>query len=92
MASHSSALVLSVVALVIAPSIAMDNDAVAAYVDGQYKDAFEVAVPAKEGKEAYTVSIKTTDANENTTVEVSITGEAEEVFEALKNVEKETTN
>jgi K(+)-stimulated pyrophosphate-energized sodium pump len=83
---------MSVVALVIAPSIAMDNDAVAAYVNEQSNDTIEVVVPAQEEKEAYTVSIKTTDVNENTTVEVSITGEADEVSQALKNAEKKTAN
>ena len=64
---------MSVVALVIAPSIALQSDAVTAYVEGQINgtQTIELVVPATETEEAVAVKISSEEVENQWTVQVS---------------------
>ena len=75
---------MSVVALVIAPSIAMNSDAVASYTNDKIenKATTELVVP---GSEDITVTVKSVNEDKSVTVEVSLEGDqaALEVVDGL---------
>jgi len=74
---------MSVVALVIAPSIAMSSENVAAYVNGQSEEAIELVVSEADPKEPLTINIKTENDQKDLTVEVSLSGNEKEVLRSL---------
>ena len=77
---------MSVVALVIAPSIAMSSENVTAYVNDQTQEAIELIVPGSDEEESITIKINTENKEQNTAIEVSMKGTQEEVFIHLDKV------
>ena len=77
---------MSVVALVIAPSIAMSSENVTAYVNDQTEEAIELIVPGSDKEESITIKINTENKEQNTAIEVSLKGTQEEVFKHLDEV------
>lgn len=77
---------MSVVALVIAPSIAMSSENVTAYVNDQTEEAIELIVPGSDKEESITIKINTENKEQNTAIEVSMKGTQEEVFNNLNKV------
>ena len=77
---------MSVVALVIAPSIAMSSENVTAYVNDQTEEAIELIVPGSDKEESITIKINTENKEQNTAIEVSMKGTQEEVFKHLDKV------
>ena len=77
---------MSVVALVIAPSIAMSSENVTAYVNDQTEEAIELIVPGSDEEESITIKINTENKEQNTAIEVSMKGTQEEVFKHLDKV------
>ena len=77
---------MSVVALVIAPSIAMSSENVTAYVNDQTQEAIELIVPGSDKEELITIKINTENKEQNTAIEVSMKGTQEEVFKHLDEV------
>jgi len=77
---------MSVVALVIAPSIAMSSENVTAYVNDQTEEAIELIVPGSDEEESITIKINTENKEQNTAIEVSMKGTQEEVFKHLDEV------
>ena len=77
---------MSVVALVIAPSIAMSSENVTAYVNDQTEEAIELIVPGSDEEESITIKINTENKESNTAIEVSMKGTQEEVFKHLDQV------
>jgi len=77
---------MSVVALVIAPSIAMSSENVTAYVNDQTEEAIELIVPGSDKEESITIKINTENKEQNTAIEVSMKGTQEEVFKHLDEV------
>ena len=77
---------MSVVALVIAPSIAMSSENVTAYVNDQTEEAIELIVPGSDKEELITIKINTENKEQNTAIEVSMKGTQEEVFKHLDKV------
>jgi len=77
---------MSVVALVIAPSIAMSSENVTAYVNDQTEEAIELIVPGSDKEESITIKINTENKEQNTAIEVSLKGTQEEVFKHLDKV------
>ena len=77
---------MSVVALVIAPSIAMSSENVTAYVNDQTQEAIELIVPGSDEEESITIKINTENKEQNTAIEVSMKGTQEEVFKHLDEV------
>ena len=77
---------MSVVALVIAPSIAMSSENVTAYVNDQTEEAIELIVPGSDKEELITIKINTENKEQNTAIEVSMKGTQEEVFIHLDKV------
>ena len=79
---------MSVVALVIAPSIAMSSEKVTAYVNDHSEEAIELLVPGSDSEELITIKINTENEQKNLAVEVTVSGNQEEVF---KNLDKITS-
>ena len=79
---------MSVVALVIAPSIAMSSEKVTAYVNDHSEEAIELLVPGSDTEELITIKINTENEQKNLAVEVTVSGNQEEVF---KNLDKITS-
>ena len=79
---------MSVVALVIAPSIAMNSDAVASYTNDKIenKATTELVVP---GSEDITVTVKSVNEDKSITVEVSLEGDQAAVVEAVDGLTTE---
>ncbi|MGI9541239.1 MAG: sodium-translocating pyrophosphatase [Flavobacteriaceae bacterium] len=79
---------MSVVALVIAPSIAMNSNAVASYTNDKIenKATTELVVPASED---ITVTLKSVNEDKSVTVEVSLEGDQAAVVEALDGLTTE---
>ena len=77
---------MSVVALVIAPSIAMSSENVTAYVNDQTEEAIELIVPGSDEEESITIKINTENKEQNMATEVSMKGTQEEVFKHLDEV------
>ena len=79
---------MSVVALVIAPSIAMNSDAVASYTNDKIenKATTELVVP---GSEDITVTVKSVNEDKSVTVEVSLEGDQAAVVEAVDGLTTE---
>ena len=79
---------MSVVALVIAPSIAMNSDAVASYTNDKIenKATTELVVP---GSEDITVTVKSVNEDKSITVEVSLEGDQAAVVEAVDRLTTE---
>jgi K(+)-stimulated pyrophosphate-energized sodium pump len=79
---------MSVVALVIAPSIAMNSDAVASYTNDKIenKATTELVVP---GSEDITVKVKSVNEDKSITVEVSLEGDQAAVVEAVDGLTTE---
>jgi K(+)-stimulated pyrophosphate-energized sodium pump len=74
---------MSVVALVIAPSIAMSSEKVTAYVNDHSEEAIELLVPGSDTEELITIKINTENEQKNLAVEVTVSGNQEEVFKNL---------
>ena len=79
---------MSVVALVIAPSIAMSSEKVTAYVNDHSEEAIELLVPGSDTEELITIKINAENEQKNLAVEVSVSGNREEV---IKNLDKITS-
>ena len=79
---------MSVVALVIAPSIAMSSEKVTAYVNDHSEEAIELLVPGSDTEELITIKINAENEQKNLAVEVSVSGNQEEV---IKNLDKITS-
>jgi len=79
---------MSVVALVIAPSIAMSSEKVTAYVNDHSEEAIELLVPGSDTEELITIKINAENEQKNLAVEVSVSGNKEEV---IKNLDKITS-
>jgi K(+)-stimulated pyrophosphate-energized sodium pump len=79
---------MSVVALVIAPSIAMSSDAVSSYVEDtiENEETTELVVPASKD---FKVKINAENEDKTMTVEVSLEGSQEEVKEAIDRLTPE---
>ena len=79
---------MSVVALVIAPSIAMNSDAVASYTNDKIenKATTELVVP---GSEDITVTVKSVNQDKSVTVEVSLEGDQAAVVETVDGLTTE---
>jgi len=77
---------MSVVALVIAPSIAMSTENVAAYLDGKSEDGIELVVPTTNSEKTLTIDIKVENEQKNLIVEASLNGDKKEVFKNLDNI------
>ncbi|MDC1056208.1 sodium-translocating pyrophosphatase [Flavobacteriaceae bacterium] len=79
---------MSVVALVIAPSIAMNSDAVASYTNDKIenKATTELVVP---GSEDIKVTVKSVNEDKSVTVEVSLEGDQAAVVEAVDGLTTE---
>lgn len=79
---------MSVVALVIAPSIAMNSDAVASYTNDKIenKATTELVVP---GSEDITVTVKSVNEDKSVTVEVSLEGDQAAVVETVDGLTTE---
>ena len=79
---------MSVVALVIAPSIAMSSDAVSSYVKDtiENEETTELVVPASKD---FKVKINAENEDKTMTVEVSLVGSQEEVKEAIDRLTPE---
>lgn len=79
---------MSVVALVIAPSIAMNSDAVASYSNDKIenKATTELVVP---GSDDITVTVKSVNEDKSFTVEVSLEGDQAAVLETLDGLTTE---
>ena len=79
---------MSVVALVIAPSIAMNSDAVASYSNDKIenKATTELLVP---GSDDITVTVKSVNEDKSVTVEVSLEGNQAAVLETLDGLTTE---
>ena len=79
---------MSVVALVIAPSIAMNSDAVASYTNDKIenKATTELVVP---GSEDITVTVKSVNEDKSVTVEVSLEGDQAAVVEVVDGLTTE---
>ena len=79
---------MSVVALVIAPSIAMNSDAVASYTNDKIenKATTELVVP---GSEDITVTVKSVNEDKSVTVEFSLEGDQAAVVEAVDGLTTE---
>ena len=77
---------MSVVALVIAPSIAMTSENITAYVNDQTEEAIHLIVPGSDKEESITIKINTENKEQNTAIEVSMKGTQEEVFKHLDEV------
>ena len=79
---------MSVVALVIAPSIAMNSDAVASYSNDKIenKATTELVVP---GSDDITVTVKSVNEDKSVTVEVSLEGNQAAVLETLDGLTTE---
>ena len=77
---------MSVVALVIAPSISMSSENVTAYVNDQTEEAIELIVPGSDKEESITIKINTENKEQNTAIEVSMKGTQEGVFKHLDEV------
>ena len=77
---------MSVVALVIAPSIAMTSENITAYVNDQTEEAIQLIVPGSDKEESITIKINTENKEQNTAIEVSMKGTQEEVFNHLDKV------
>ena len=79
---------MSVVALVIAPSIAMNSDAVASYTNDKIenKATTELVVP---GSEDITVTVKSVNEDKSVTVEVSLEGDQASVVETVDGLTTE---
>ena len=79
---------MSVVALVIAPSIAMNSDAVASYTNDKIenKATTELIVP---GSEDITVTVKSVNEDKSVTVEVSLEGDQAAVVETVDGLTTE---
>ena len=79
---------MSVVALVIAPSIAMSSDAVSSYVKDtiENEETTELVVPASKD---FKVQINAENEDKTMTVEVSLLGSQEEVKEAIDRLTPE---
>ena len=79
---------MSVVALVIAPSIAMSSDAVSSYVKDtiENEETTELVVPASKD---FKVKINAENEDKTMTVEVSLLGSQEEVKEAIDRLTPE---
>ena len=79
---------MSVVALVIAPSIAMNSDAVASYTNDKIenKATTELLVP---GSDDITVTVKSVNEDKSVTVEVSLEGNQAAVLETLDGLTTE---
>ncbi len=79
---------MSVVALVIAPSIAMSSDAVSSYVKDtiENQETTELVVPAPKD---FKVKINAENEDKTMTVEVSLLGSQEEVKEAIDRLTPE---
>ncbi len=78
---------MSVVALVIAPSIAMQNDDVTAYIENKIngEQTIELVVPASDSEELVEVSISSDEGEKQMTVQVS--AKSKESSEMHKHVE-----
>ena len=79
---------MSVVALVIAPSIAMSSEKVTAYVNDHSEEAIELLVPGSDTEELITIKINAENEQKNLAIEVSVSGNQEEV---IKNLDKITS-
>ncbi|MDA7569961.1 sodium-translocating pyrophosphatase [Flavobacteriaceae bacterium] len=79
---------MSVVALVIAPSIAMSSEKVTAYVNDHSEEAIELLVPGSDTEELITIKINAENEQKNLAVEVLVSGNQEEV---IKNLDKITS-
>ena len=79
---------MSVVALVIAPSIAMSSEKVTAYVNDHSEEAIGLLVPGSDSEELITTKINTENEQKDLAVEVTVSGNQEEVF---KNLDKITS-
>jgi K(+)-stimulated pyrophosphate-energized sodium pump len=79
---------MSVVALVIAPSIAMNSDAVASYTNDKIENKVttELVVP---GSEDITVTVKSVNEDKSVTVEVSLEGDQAAVVETVDGLTTE---
>ena len=79
---------MSVVALVIAPSIAMNSDAVASYTNDKIENKVttELVVPASED---ITVTVKSVNEDKSVSVEVSLEGDQAAVVEAVDELTTE---
>jgi len=79
---------MSVVALVIAPSIAMNSDAVASYTNDKIenKATTELVVP---GSEDITVTVKSVNEDKSVTVEVSLEGDQAAIVETVDGLTTE---
>ena len=77
---------MSVVALVIAPSIAMSSENITAYVNDQTQEAIESKVPGSDKEELITIKINAEDKQPNLAIEVSMKGTQEEVFKQIDKV------
>ncbi len=80
---------MSVVALVIAPSIAMSSENVAAYLDVKSEDGIELVIPTTNLEETIIIDVKVENEQKNLIVEVSLSGDEKEIF---KNLDKITTS
>ena len=80
---------MSVVALVIAPSIAMSSENVAAYLDVKSEDGIELVIPTTNLEETIIIDVKVENEQKNLIVEVSLSGDEKEFF---KNLDKITTS
>jgi len=76
---------MSVVALVIAPSIAMSSEKVTAYVNDHSEEAIELLVPGSDTEELITIKINAENEQKNLAIEVSVSGNQEEVIKNLEN-------
>ena len=79
---------MSVVALVIAPSIAMSSEKVTAYVNDHSEEAIELLVPGSDTEELITIKINAENEQKNLAIEVSVSENQEEV---IKNLDKITS-
>ena len=79
---------MSVVALVIAPSIAMSSEKIAAYVNDQSDEAIELVVPVTNTEELITINIDAEREQKDLAVQISLIGKKKEVF---KNIDKITS-
>ena len=79
---------MSVVALVIAPSIAMNSDAVASYTNDKIENKATTELVVT-GSEDITVTVKSVNEDKSITVEVSLEGDQAAVVEAVDGLTTE---
>ena len=81
---------MSVVALVIAPSIAMNSDAVANYATEKSENLVTTEIVAVPSSDDIKVKINSTNEDKNSTIEVSLEAEQASVIESLNGLTTET--